>query len=304
VGVGAKDAFGTTTNGAVIWNIDCPVLSPRELVEYCALAVLQGALVALPRPAGSVVWSRLRSPTWALVLPGALIVGTFGVLAVPGTATGLALLAAVATPVLIGIAVMAVLRGPRAAWLAAIALLTAAALALHSWPAALAASALTAIGCLTLGAALVRLTPLPWLAAGIAVMCLVDVSLLGSGFGQPAAVQLHSALSDSGMPAFHQAQLGTVSKDYPDLVLAGVLGSALAGNARQLTAAVLVAVLVSANGVFFLVANTLPDTVPLAVAAGLVAVFERRDRAPRRATPKTWRPPAGAPRAQPSPSVL
>jgi hypothetical protein len=280
------------------------VLTPHQVVEYCTLAMVQGALVALPRPAASVVWSRLRSPGWALVLPGALIVGTFGVLAVPGTATGLAVLAAVATPVLIGLAVIGVVRGSRWAWLAALPLLAAGALALHSWPAALAASVLTALGCLPLGAALVRLTPLPWLAIGIAVMCAVDVSLLGMGIGQPAAVQLHSALSDSAVPAFHQAQLGTVSKDYPDLVLAAVLGSTLAGNARQLAAAVLVAVLVSANGLFFMLADTLPGTVPLGVAAAVVVVLERRDRAPRRPSPKAWRPPAGGPTAQPSATVL
>ena len=125
---------------------------------------------------------------------------------------------------------------------------SASALTLHSWPAALAASALTALGCLTLGAALVRLTPLPWLAAGIAAMCIVDVALLATGIGQPAAGQLEGALSHSALPEFHRAQLGSMNRDYPDLVLAAVLGTALAGNARQLTAAVLVAVLASANG--------------------------------------------------------
>jgi hypothetical protein len=250
--------------------------SPGEIVAYCSLAALQGVLVALPRPSGSAVWSRLRSPAWALLLPGALMVGTFGVLAVPHGATGLAALAEVATPVLVGPAVLGVVRGPRQAWLAAVPLLGASALALHSWPAALAASLLTALGCLTLGAALVRLTPLPWLVAGIAAMCIVDVALLATGVGQPAAAQLETALRHSGLPEFHRAQIGSMNRDYPDLVLAAVLGTALAGHARQRTAALLVAILASANGLFFLVADMLPATVPLGVAAVAVVALERR----------------------------
>lgn len=262
------------------------MLSPVEIAAYCSLAALQGLLVALPRPARSAGWSRLRSPGWALVLPGALMVGTFGVLAAPSLATGLAVLAGVGTPVLIGLAVVGVVRGSRWAWLAALIGLGTATLTLHSWPAQLAASALTALGCLTLGAALVRLTPLPWLAGGIVAMCIVDVALLGTGVGQPAAAWMNAALSDSALPEFHRATLGGISKDYPDLVLAAVLGNALAGHARQRTAAVLVTLLVSANGLFFLVADMLPGTVPVGVAAAAVVLLERRGtrlRRPRRA---------------------
>lgn len=261
-----------------------------DLLAYCALAALEGALVLLPRQSGSAVWSRLRSPLWSLVLPCALMVGTFGVLEVPHGATGLAVLAAVATPVLVGLAVIGVVRGPRRAWLAALPVLGGA-VALHSWPAMLAATALTALGCLSLGAALVHLTPLRWLAAGVAAMCVVDVTLLATGVGQPAAHQLEIALSHSSLPEFHRAQLGAMNRDYPDLVLAAVLGTVLAGNARQLTAAVIVTVLASANGLLFLVADILPATVPLGVAAALVLALERRGRRRHRA-PKSPRPPA------------
>jgi hypothetical protein len=266
--------------------------SPGDIVAYCSLAALQGVLVALPRPSGSAIWSRLRSPGWALLLPGALMVGTFGVLAVPHGATGLAALAEVATPVLVGPAVLGVVRGPRQAWLIAVPLLGASALALHSWPAALAASLLTALGCLTLGAALVRLTPLPWLVAGIAAMCIVDVALLATGVGQPAAAQLETALRHSGLPEFHRAQIGSMNRDYPDLVLAAVLGTALAGHARQRTAALLVAILASANGLFFLVADMLPATVPLGVAAVAVIALERRRGRTREPSAQRRRAPA------------
>jgi hypothetical protein len=265
------------------------MLSHEEYIAYCGLAAIQGMLVFLPRPAGSAGWSRLRSPAWALVLPGALVVGTFGVLDVPHGATALAVLAAVATPVLVVLAVTGVVRGPRWAWLAALPVL-AAGMALH-WSAQLATTALTALGCLTLGAAIVRLTPLPWLAAGIGVMCIVDVALLATGVGEPAAHQMETALTHSPLPEFHRAQLGSMNRDYPDLVLAAVLGAALAGHARQLTAAVLAAVLSCANGLFFLVAYMLPATVPLGVAAAAILVLERRrGKARRPAVTKGLRP--------------
>jgi hypothetical protein len=278
------------------------MLSPGHIAAYCTLAALQGLLVVLPRAGRSAGWSRLRSPGWALVLPGALLVGTFGVLAAPRFATGLALLAAAGTPVLVGMAILGVVRGSRWPWLAALAGLAAAAATLQSWPAQLAASALTALGCLTVGAALVRLTPLPWLAAGIAAMCIVDAALLGAGVGQPAAALMNGALSHSGLPDFDRATLGGISKDYPDLVLAAVLGNALAGHARQRIAGVLVAVLVSANGIFFLVADMLPGTVPVGLAAAAVVLLERRGSRLRR--PVVGRRASGRPLARLTPQPV
>jgi hypothetical protein len=256
--------------------------NPGDIVAYCGLAALQGLLVILPRPIGSRAWARLRSPLWAVVLPSALMVGTFGVLAVPHGATALAVLAAVATPLLVGVAIIGVVRGRRRLWLAALPVLGVGAFTLHSLPSQLAITALTALGCLAVGATLVRLTPLKWLAVGIAAMCVVDVALLGTGVGQPAAHEMQAALSHSALPEFDRAQIGSMSKDYPDLVLAATLGSTVAGNPRQLTAAVLVTVLCCANGVLFLVASMLPATGPIGVAAAVVLLLERRSRATRR----------------------
>jgi hypothetical protein len=259
------------------------MLSLAGIGAYCTLGALQGVLVALPRPPGSDAWARLRSPAWALVLPGSLLVGTFGVLALPSFATVLAVLAAITTPVLAALAVLNFVRGRRVGWFVAVPALGAGLVSHWSLPADLAASILTALGCLTVGAVLVRLSPLKWLAAAIAAMCVVDVVLLATGVGQSSAALMESALSNSRLPEFHQAQLGAVSKDYPDLVLTAVLGSMLAGKAAlQRTAAVLVAVLASANGLLFLVADMLPATVPLGVAAAVVFALERRRSRARR----------------------
>jgi hypothetical protein len=115
-------------------------------------------------------------------------------------------------------------------------------------------------------------------------MCVLDVVLIAAGVGDPAARLMESALSHSALPEFDRARLGPINRDYPDLVLASVLGSALAGHARQLTGGVLVALLSAANGVFFLVATTVPATAPIGVAAVVLVVLERRGRRPARDT--------------------
>src|SRR3954464_4864030 len=87
------------------------MVNVSNAAEYVALATIQGAIVALPHPAALERLGRLRSPAWALVAPGSILVGTFGVLALPLVAPGLAVLAQMATPVLAAIAVLAVVHG-------------------------------------------------------------------------------------------------------------------------------------------------------------------------------------------------
>jgi hypothetical protein len=234
-------------------------------VAVGGLALLKGALVALPRPAALGRLERLRSPAWACVLPGMLLVGTFGVLALPGMATGLAVLAAVATPALACIAVVAVVHGRRR-WLLLVPPALVFGTALTGWAGQLAASLVTALGCLTLGAGLVRLTPAPWLALGVAGMCAVDVLLLTAGIGQPAAALLGDAMRGIELPALHHAQIGPIQTDYPDLILAAVVGAVLAGRVVRWRAAALVATLAGAYTGLLTVVTTVPDTVPLALA--------------------------------------
>ncbi len=60
--------------------------------------------MALPRADALERLGRLRSPAWAAVLPGMIIVGALVLLALPSMAPGLILLASVATPLLAGLA--------------------------------------------------------------------------------------------------------------------------------------------------------------------------------------------------------
>lgn len=253
-------------------------MSFTNLSACLALGTLEGALVALPRPLALERLARLRSPGWALLAPGSLLVGTFGVLALPSLATGLAVLAAVATPLLAAIAAVAVVHGSRRALLLVPVAFGAIAMVCTGLAAEVAASLLTALGCLTLGAALVRLTPARWLHLGLLCMALTDVVLLAAGIGQPAAALLMDALGGVH-PTFHRATLGPISTDYPDLVLAAVLGGIFAGRPIQKRAAVLVAILASSYAGLLTISTMLPATVPLIVALVLVEWGPRLGRA-------------------------
>src|SRR5438128_1313559 len=83
-----------------------------------AVALLQGALVALPRGNALGSLRRLRSPAWAAVLPGAILVGTLAPLGAPPLALGLIVMGTLATPVLAAVAALSVVRGPRGALIA------------------------------------------------------------------------------------------------------------------------------------------------------------------------------------------
>src|ERR1700722_9443950 len=98
------------------------------VVAIVAIATIEGALVALPRSDALERLGSLRSPIWGLVLPGSILVGTFGVLAVPWTAAGLVGLTCVLTPLLTAVAMIAVVRGPRGPLLLAAFALTVLAL--------------------------------------------------------------------------------------------------------------------------------------------------------------------------------
>lgn len=263
-----------------------------SISAFVTLASIQGGLVALPRSIAFHSLSRLRSPLWALVGPGSLLVGTFGVLAVPSLATGLAILAVVATPVLASIAVVAVVHGGRPLLLLVPLALGAVAIAGTGLAAQLTASLLTALGCLTLGAAFARLTPGSWLQLGVLSMAAVDVLLLALGVGQPAAALLAHAVDGVG-PAFHRAQLGSMSQDYPDLVLAAVVGGVVAGRPIQPRAALLVAVLSIVNGGLLAFTDIVPATVAPMLVLALVEWMPRLRMRPVRVRVPIARPQEG-----------
>jgi hypothetical protein len=257
-------------------------VNAAAVIGYVGLAAIEGALVALPCGTALERLGRLRSPLWALLLPGAIVFGTFGVLVLPSLATGLALLAAIATPVLAAIAVVAVVHGRNRFLLLVPLVLGVAAFVGSGWAGQLASTMLMALGCLTLGTALARLTPGPWLRVGVVAMGAVDVLLLAVGVGQPSATILQHALAAGPLPAFQHAAIGPMREDYPDLVLAAILGGAVAGRRTQRRTAVVIVIVATAYGGLFAVAHMLPATVPSALVLAAVEWGPATRARPRR----------------------
>ncbi|MBV9425210.1 MAG: hypothetical protein JOZ98_20040 [Solirubrobacterales bacterium] len=247
-----------------------------------ALAMLEGALVALPRADALEPLRRLRSPVWAALLPGSILLGTFGPLALPSMAPALVVLARIVTPLLAAVAVVAVARGSRQALLIVALALALVAAFISGWAGQLSASVLTALGCLALGSAVVRLIPPGWILIGILVMAAADLALLTSGVGHSAGVIMADATANVHGPVFDQAGVGGVSIDYPDLVLAGMLGVLAAGRNHQWTAAVLVAMIAAVFGMVLPIGSGLPATVPIALTFVLLecARLAQRRRVP------------------------
>jgi len=262
--------------------------------SFAILVLVQATLVVLPR-AGAVAvpaLARLRSRWWALI-PFASIVAV--VLAVsPGDGNGqrLAWLALVTTPPLAAIALAWGMRGARA-WLAALLVPLFALAWGESGTVAgdLATLALTALGCLTLGVLLAAVAPPRWLRWGIVAMAVVDAVLVLSDNLQPAAHALDIAGTAGGLPQLQRAALDGATMGYGDLFIAAALGGVLARQGRpQGRIALAMAALGLAFGLLFWALDTLPATVPVALALGVDAWLHRRRQAlmpAPRAAPRT-----------------
>jgi 2-polyprenyl-3-methyl-5-hydroxy-6-metoxy-1,4-benzoquinol methylase len=266
-------------------------------------ATLEGALVMLPRAAPFPQLARLRSPAWALLLPGSIIVGTFGLL-LPSMALAVLLLSAVMTPVL---ALLAILFAARARWLVlAVGVIAVALAALAPGPGAGAGmGVLTALACLTVGTALQRLTPWRWLLIGVVAMSAVDVTLLAAGFGYHQTALLGAASNSFPGPRFTGARIGATTIGYPDLCLAALFGAALAGGRDQVRAAVMLSSFAIAMDSLLSPGKLLPATAPTALALVIISWWRhrRRDRSGAPAaragsspsiTSRTGRPEPGA----------
>lgn len=255
-------------------------VSLHSAISGVPAALLEGAVVLLPRAGSFPRLRRVRSPAWAALLPGSILVGTFGMLQVPSMALMIVVLAAVTTPVLALIGVVSVARSrllviPAAAAAGGMAVLAAG-------PSArLGASVITALACVTVGTALQRLIPGRWLLAGVVAMSAMDVTLLAAGFGYHQTALLAAASNSFAGPRFTGARVGGTTIGYPDLFLAGLLGAALSGGTDQRRAAVLLTVLAIGLGSFLVPGLLLPAIVPIALALLIVSSGRALRRARR-----------------------
>jgi hypothetical protein len=265
---------------------------PSFAVSISILSLLQAGLVWLPR-ARRLDWlDGFRSPWWALV-PALSIVVVIGIVALWGeSATALSWLALVAVPPFAALALGWLVRGGRPAWALAVAPLFALAWAsLGSLAGETAATALTALGCVGLGWLLVAVAPAAWLKLGIYAMAVVDTWFVATELLQgPNAVL--TAAAPAGLPRLQAIHFGAAAMGFGDLFVAATLGCLLATPAdgpishplggksahrRQLCAALLVAALGLGMDLLFFAVDTLPATVPVALALALVE-WRGRDR--------------------------
>ena len=254
------------------------------------LLVLQASLVAAPRAVPQTAFfKRFRSPAWALVPIGSIVVVVFAIRYVSDTATGLTYLALIAIPPLAAAALAWAIRGgrvtrDRVAASVAIAggLFAVAWIWHHSLAGELAAALLSGLSCVTLAVLLSAVAPSGWLKLGIIAMAVADVWLVGSDLLQAPNATLVAASPAGGLPQLQSELFGSVSMGYGDLFVAALLGAVLAGDRRrQLRAALLTLVIAAVFDLLFLVVSELPATVPVALAL-VVVELQGRVSAPRR----------------------
>ena len=256
-------------------------LSLHSALSGAPASVLEGALVLLPRARPFPGLARLRGPAWAALLPVSIVVGTFGLLIAPGLASPTVLAAAITTPLLAVIAVLLVVRArllvlPLAAVSGGLAVLAT------GQGGHVGTGVVTALACLTVGAALQRLIPGRWLLVGVVAMSVVDIALLLAGPGYHETAVLAAAQTNFHGPRFTGARIGGTTIGYPDLFLAALLGASLAGERAQFWAAGLLTVFAVAYDSMLSPGLLLPATVPIAltlVVIGIVRSHSRRRRA-------------------------
>jgi hypothetical protein len=231
-----------------------------------------------------------RSPWWALV-PALSIVFVIGIVALWGeSATALSWLALVAVPPFAALALGWLVRGGRPEWAVAVVPLFVLAWASPgSLAGETAATALTALGCVGLGWLLVAVAPARWLKLGIYAMAAVDTWFVATELLQgPNAVL--TAAAPAGLPSLQAIRFGAAAMGFGDLFVAATLGCLLALPAdgpkirlyggesirRQRVAAGLVAALGLGMNLLFFAVDTLPATVPVALALALVELRGRR----------------------------
>ena len=248
------------------------------LLANGALVATQSVLVALPGRGVPAAVARLRTGGWALLAPaGVLVVVIAGALG-PGIATSLSRLALVAVPVLAVAALAWAARGARPAF----ALLVPPLLALAWWqagsvPGDAAAAALTALSCITLGRLLAGAVRVAWLKAGLVIWAILDAVTVFSSQANPPDATVNAAVPGPGLPQLQFLDLHAASLSYADVFVAAVLGGVLAAEGvRAWPVALLVLALSLVFDLLFFAFDTLPATVPIAVALVVSEVVRGR----------------------------
>jgi len=274
-------------------------------VSIAVLGLVQAALVALPVPRPLPAWlERLRGRWWALAPALSIVVVVGGIELYSDSATALAYLALVAVPPLAAYAFADLVRvrenpsstkvfadSPPAGYGGMASALVSGALFALAWFSAgslvgeAAALALSALACVTLGWLLTCAVSARWLRWGIYAMAALDAVLVAADLLQGPSDVLSVAAPAADLPALQVANFGAARMGFGDLFVAALVGCLLVKPAdgpgsghidtfaarRQLYAAGLVAALALAFDLLFFAVDTLPATVPVAVALAIVS---------------------------------
>ena len=260
---------------------------PPFWVSAAVLISVQASLVVGPRPVLPRFLRRATSSAWAWALLPVSLGATVGLLAVvPAMASAYAWVAALGVPVLAALALGAVGRGPgRLAGGPAVrgvigggvaALLLTVAWMGEGLLAHGCAVALTALSACTLASYLAQLAPALVLRIALIAMAVLDAILVFGHLLQGPNDTLNAATVGGGLPRFQFALFGSAAMGYGDLFVAAVLGCVIATAAhpawpRRWVVALCVLALSALFGLLFFVVDTVPATVPVAVA---LAIFE------------------------------
>jgi hypothetical protein len=248
-------------------------------VAIVLLGTVQGLTVALP-DAGWPSW--LWRPTgwgWALVAPLSIVVVVTAIAVLPGVADGLTWLALIAVPPLAAAALGWAMHGAQPVFAPAAAVLFALAWIFEGTLGGdVAALSLTALSCVTLGRLVVGLAPAILIKLGLIITAIVDATLIITEKLQGPNDVLNAAAPAAHLPKLQLASLGPAQMGYGDLFVAGLLGAVLAAERRfQIPAALLTFVFAGLMDLLFLVTDTLPATVPVALALITVELWRHRD---------------------------
>lgn len=263
------------------------------------LGLVQAALVALPAARNRPAWiERLSSRWWALV-PALSIVVVIGVVNFySDSAMGLTYLALVAVPPLAAVALGWLVHGARPSWaLAVVPLFVLAWAAKGALAGEATALALSGLACIALGWLLVSVVPTYWLRLGVYAMAAIDTWFVTADLLQGPNAVLTTAAPAADLPRLQAVHFGTAQMGFGDLFIAAVAGCLLAKpvdgtqsrhighfrSRRQFVGAGLVAGLALGFDLLFFAVDTLPATVPVALALWIVSRREGASGAPRRA---------------------
>ena len=248
------------------------------VVANSILVAAQAGLVAMPGAGIPAPLARLGGRAWSLLLPLSIAVVVAAIALDPAVADGLTWLALIAVPPLAAASLGWAAHGARPALGLLVVPLLAMAIADSGGLAGdTCAAALTALSVVTLGRLLAGAVPGLALKAGIVAMAAIDAILVFGGELQGPNAVLNAAVPLHELPQLQYLDLHFASLGYGDVFVAAVLGGVLAAERRaQLPIALLVLAVSIAWDTLFFAFDTLPATVPVALALLAAESFGRR----------------------------